>query len=98
MKMLYEQYINESYNEQGELLKIDFNLPDNFNFAYDVVDKLAEQKPNNLAMIWCNEEGEEHYFTFADIKKQSDKAAAYFQSLGIKKGDFVMLILKRHQN
>jgi acetyl-CoA synthetase len=94
--MLYKRFIDEKYSDTGELLKIDFNLPNNFNFAYDVVDEIAMQKPNNIAMIWCNDQGEEHIFTFKDIKEKSDKAAAYFSSLGIKKGDFVMLILKRH--
>jgi acetyl-CoA synthetase len=64
--------------------------------SYNNHDEIAMQKPNNIAMIWCNDQGEEHIFTFKDIKEKSDKAAAYFSSLGIKKGDFVMLILKRH--
>ena len=92
--MLYEKFIDEKYSEAGELLKINFNLPDNFNFAFDVVDELAKQKPDNIAMIWCNDKGEEHTFTFKDIKVQSDKTAAYFASLGIKKGDFVNAYIK----
>ncbi len=70
--------------------------PDNFNFGYDVVDELAKLCPNKRALVWCNDHGEEHILTFADMKRYSDKTANYFRSLGIRKGDFVMLILKRH--
>ena len=93
---LYEEFVKETYDEKGKLTHVEFELPDNFNFAYDIVDRLAKDKPDNIAMIWLNEEGEEHIFTFADMKRESDKCAAYFKSLGIKKGDYVMLILKRH--
>ena len=73
----------------------EFIIPEDFNFAYDVVDAWAEKEPNKRALCWTNDKGEHIDFTFAEIKKQSDKAAAYFQSLGIKKGDMVMAILKR---
>lgn len=71
------------------------NIPDNFNFGYDVVDEWAKINPSKRALCWANDQGEHIDFTFADIKKQSDKAASYFQSLGLGKGDKVMLILKR---
>ncbi|MBS7409399.1 MAG: AMP-binding protein, partial [Muribaculaceae bacterium] len=71
------------------------NVPDNFNFGYDVVDEWARTNPDKKALLWTNEAGETIQFTFADIKRESDKAAAYFTSLGIGKGDMVMLILKR---
>lgn len=71
-------------------------VPENFNFGYDIVDAWALEQPDKLAMIWANDKGEEHKFTFADMKKYSDMTASYFMSLGIKKGDRVMLILKRH--
>lgn len=71
-------------------------VPENFNFGYDIVDAWAMEQPDKLAMIWANDKGEEHKFTFADMKKYSDQTASYFLSLGIKKGDRVMLILKRH--
>lgn len=70
-------------------------IPENFNFAYDVVDEWAKTNPDKKAMCWINDQGEHIDFTFADIKEQSDKTASYFQSLGIGKGDMVMLILKR---
>lgn len=71
------------------------NVPDNFNFAYDVIDAWAEAFPHKKAMCWINDEGKHIDFTFNDFKTFSDKTASYFQSLGIKKGDTVMLILKR---
>ncbi len=72
-----------------------FNIPENFNFAYDVMDVWAEEQPDKVALIWTNDEGEEKIFTFADLKRESDQTAAYFASLGIGHGDMVMIILKR---
>ncbi len=71
------------------------NVPDNFNFAYDVVDEWARIAPEKKALLWVNEQGESRQFTFADIKRESDKAASYFTQLGIGHGDMVMLIMKR---
>jgi acetyl-CoA synthetase len=70
-------------------------IPENFNFAFDVVDEVARETPDKVAMVWCNDSGEEAVFTFAQMKKYSDKAANFFRSAGIRKGDPVMLILKR---
>ena len=96
MSDLYRDYVVENFNDKGELTEFELNAPENFNFGYDIVDKLAVTTPDAVAMVWCNDEGEEHTFTFADMKRESDKAASYFLEQGIKKGDFVMLILKRH--
>lgn len=93
---LHDKYLKEEYNQKGEVTNVTFNIPQSFNFAYDVVDKLAEEKPDKLALMWCNVAGEEQRITFGDVKRESDKVAGLFQSLGIKKGDRVMLILKRH--
>ncbi|MDR1706832.1 MAG: AMP-binding protein [Prevotella sp.] len=71
------------------------HIPENFNFGYDIVDQWAKTNPEKRAICWGNDQGEHIDFTFADIKEQSDRAASYFQSLGIGKGDMVMLILKR---
>ncbi len=71
------------------------NIPDNFNFAYDIVDAWAEKEPDKKALCWTNDKGAHRDFTFSEIKEQSDRTAAYFQSLGIGHGDMVMLILKR---
>ncbi len=73
-----------------------FIIPENFNFAYDVMDAWAEEAPDKLALLWTSERGEEIRATFGDLKEQSDRTAAYFQSLGIGHDDKVMLILKRH--
>jgi acetyl-CoA synthetase len=70
-------------------------IPGNFNFAYDVVDRLAAERPGDRALVWCDEQGAEAVFTFADIKSRSDRAANVFRAAGIGKGDPVMLILKR---
>ena len=70
-------------------------IPENFNFGYDVVDEWARTNPTKRAICWANDHKEHIDFTFADIKEQSDRAASYFQSLGIGKGDMVMLVLKR---
>ncbi len=67
----------------------------NFNFGFDVVDKYAEICPEKVALVWCNDEGEEKTITYGELKKATNKTANYFKSLGIKKGDMVMLILKR---
>jgi len=80
----------EDYNKN-----LEFIIPENFNFAYDVMDAWAEEKPDGLALLWTNDQGEEIRATFKDLKEQSDQAASYFQSLGIGKNDPVMLILKR---
>ncbi len=94
--LLYKQFVDETFGADGEVLRFRVKALDSFNFAYDCVDALAESQPDKLAMQWCNEAGEERRFTFADIKRESDRAAAFFQSLGIGRGDAVMLILKRH--
>ncbi len=71
------------------------NVPKNFNFAFDVVDAYAETEPDKKALLWCNDEGEEAVFTYSDLSRLSSRTANYFQSLGIGKGDPVMLVLKR---
>lgn len=71
-------------------------VPENFNFGYDVVDAWAAEQPDKLALLWTNDKGREERFTFAKMKEMTDRTASYFQSLGIEKGDRVMLILKRN--
>ena len=83
-------------SEQDFKEHLEFIIPEDFNFAYDVMDEWAKIKPDHVALLWASERGEEIRFTYKDLKEQSDKAAAYFQSLGIGHDDKVMLILKRH--
>ena len=80
----------EDYNNN-----LEFIIPENFNFAYDVMDVWAKEKPDGLALLWMNDQGAEIRTTFAQLKEQTDQAAAYLQTRGIGKGDPVMLILKR---
>ena len=75
---VYKQYCNEIFDENGNLKKLKLDYPDNFNFGYDVVDKIADVTPNKRALVWCNVEGEEHIFTFADIKKYSSAKSFLF--------------------
>lgn len=70
-------------------------VPADFNFAYDVVDAYAAEEPDKKALLWTDDRGGEIQFSFADMKRETDRTASYFQSLGIGRGDMVMLILKR---
>ena len=82
-------------NQQDFRDNLEFIVPDHFNFSYDVIDVWANEEPEKLALLWTNDEGECRRFTFAQLKEISDRTAAYFQSLGVGRGDMVMLILKR---
>lgn len=82
-------------SEEDYEKNLEFIIPPNFNFAYDVMDAWAEIAPHKSALLWTNDQGEEHNLTFADIKRESDRAASYLMSLGIGRGDMVMLIEKR---
>ena len=93
---IYRKFCEEEFDESGSLVHFKIKHPDNFNFGYDVVDLIAELEPDKTALIWCNTEGEEHIFSFRDIQVLSNKAANVFRSHGIKKGDKVMVMLKRH--
>jgi acetyl-CoA synthetase len=96
MRDINLRYVDETYDEDGLLTSFGLHYPDSFNFGYDVVDDIAAADPGRRAMVWCNPEGEEHTFTFADMKRWSDKTANYLASLGIGRGDMVMVILRRH--
>lgn len=95
---MLEQFLDKtefsSYDDFMANFKV--KVPENFNFGYDVVDRWAEKEPYKKALLWTNDQGEVHQFTFGDIKRESDRAASFLTSLGIGRGDKVMLILKRH--
>ncbi|MDR2590177.1 MAG: AMP-binding protein [Oscillospiraceae bacterium] len=93
---VYEQYCFPVTNEHGILSSISFKDQDEFNFAFDVVDAIAAKTPEKTAMLHVDRDKEVRRFSFADISRQSSRAANYFTSLGIKKGDRVMLVLKRN--
>ena len=93
---IYSKFIDTAEDENGTPLKVEFKNTDKFNFAFDLVDELAKKEPNKLAMLHISKDGTERRITFTDVKKASNRCANYFKSLGIKKGDRVMLVLKRH--
>ncbi len=95
-KLLCEKFCKVTEDENGALQNIRFENADKFNFGYDVVDAIAQKYPDKLAMIHLDVNKTERKFTFSDMKKESARTANYFKSLGIKKGDKVMLVLKRH--
>lgn len=96
MLNIHRNYVDETFDSNGNLTGYTLKYPDTFNFAYDVVDVIAAAQPDRKALVWCNPKGEEHIFTYGDLKKYSDKTANMLRSKGIKKGDMVMVILKRH--
>ena len=95
--MLLDKYLPridfDSYEDFKQNYQV--NVPENFNFGFDIVDEWAKQEPEKMALVWCDDHGEEHKFTFTDISKMSNRAANFFESLGITKGSVVMLILRR---
>ena len=95
MLNIHQKYCKETFFD-GKLCHFETVYKSDFNFAYDIVDVIAEKEPERRAMVWCNDKGDEKVFTFADIKKYTDQTANMLKSKGINKGDVVMLILKRH--
>ncbi|MBR4445822.1 MAG: AMP-binding protein [Solobacterium sp.] len=94
--LVSENFVETVEDEHGALKELHFKNEDRFNFAFDVVDAIAEKEPEKLAMIHVDKEMTERRFTFGDMKRASARAANYFKALGIKKGDRVMIVLKRH--
>jgi acetyl-CoA synthetase len=94
---MLNKYLSQiDYNSYQEFFdKFEIRIPEHFNFAFDVVDEIALKTPEKIAMVWCDDKGGEATFTFGQMKRFSDKAANFFRSIGIRKGDPVMLILKR---
>ena len=95
-KLLCEKFIKTTEDADGRLQAIRFENAESFNFGFDVVDAIAEKYPDKLAMLHVDRDHVERRFTFRDIKRHSARVANYFKTLGIKKGDRVMVVLKRH--
>ena len=94
---MLEKYLKQtSFSSYEDFMKnFKVEVPEDFNFGYDIVDEWAEKEPDKKALCWTNDKGEFKQFTFGELKDASDRTASYFQSLGIGRGDMVMLILKR---
>ena len=95
-QLLCDQFVHGVEKEDGSLERLEFHNEDKFNFAFDIVDGLARREPDKLAMVHVANDRTERRFTFKDMKDASSQAANYFTSLGVKRGDRVMLVLKRH--
>ncbi|MBR4599340.1 MAG: AMP-binding protein, partial [Treponema sp.] len=94
----YSDYVEggKVYTNYEDLKKnFKIKVPENFNFSYDIIDRYEEKEPTKRALVWCDDTGDERIFTFADIARESRRTANYLVSKGIKKGDAVMLILRR---
>ena len=94
--LVSDKFIKTEVDANGVLKKIEFINENKFNFAFDVVDEIANRSPEKIAMVHVSKDKTERKFTFLDMKKESNRCANYFKSLGIKKGDKVLLVLKRH--
>ena len=94
---MLERFVKQTkFTSQEDFIKnLKIEVPENFNFGYDVVDAWAAEQPDKKAILWTNDQGLEHQYTYAELKEKTDATASYFQNLGIGKGDMVMLILKR---
>ncbi|MBQ3560381.1 MAG: AMP-binding protein [Oscillospiraceae bacterium] len=94
--LIANSFVTAETDENGYPVKLNFTNTDQFNFAFDIVDELGRQQPDKVAMVHVSNDLTENTYTFRDMKERSAQAANYFTSLGIKKGDTVMLVLKRH--
>lgn len=95
MLNIHQKFCKETFYN-GKLEDLQYVYEDNFNFSYDIVDEIAKAKPNKRAMLWVDDKGKSKTFTFKDFSNLSNQAANYFTDLGIKKGDSVLLVLRRH--
>lgn len=96
VRRLNEKFCREEFDENGVLKKFELTPPQNFNFAYDVIDEIARLEPQKRALVWCNDKGQERIFTYSDLSELSNRTANMFLANGVKKGDMVMCVLKRH--
>lgn len=95
-RLLYQEYMDEEWNADGTLKGVKFHVPEHFNFAYDVLGRLAAQCPGKIAMRWVSNDKVKRDFTFAEIYENAMRTANMLHSLGVRRGDRVMLVLKRH--
>lgn len=93
---IFREFCREEWDEQGVLRDFTLCYPDTFNFAYDVVDVIAQQTPEKRALVWCNPQGDERIFSFDDLRRLSNQTANALYAHGVRKGDTVLVMLKRH--
>ena len=93
---VYNDFVDFDVDEHGTPTRVEFKNTDRFNFGFDVIDEISYKEPEKLAMIHVSQDKTERRFTFTDVRHKSSQAANYFKSMGIKRGDRVMLVLKRH--
>ncbi len=96
MDLLYQKFCQEEFDKNGVLCKFRPVVPEDFNFAYDCVDYIARHQPDRRAMVWCDDLGHQRTFTFGDMSRYSNMTANLLLQNGVKRGDMVMVILKRH--
>lgn len=96
MNDFYKRFMPDTYDENGMLTGINVTIPDNYNFGYDVIDEIARLDPDRRALVWVHEDGEEHTFTYSELSKKSNQTANMLLAHGVKKGDKVLSVLKRH--
>ena len=94
MTEIYEEYFQEIYDKDGHITDVEIHCPANFNFAYDVMDRHAKERPTDVALVHKSAEGNVKRFTYEEIRQLSNKAANVFRVAGIGRGDSVMLLLK----
>lgn len=93
---IYQQFCREEFDSNGILTSFSLQYPDHYNFGYDVVDAIASQTPDKIALVWCNAQGAQRTFSFDELRAYSNQVANVFKAQGIGKGDTVMVMLKRH--
>lgn len=96
MLNIHQQYCTETFDDQGRITYFRPHRPDDFNYAYDVIDAIGAGEPEKLAMQWCNPEGEQHAIRFSEIATWSNRIANYLREQGVRKGDKVLVVLRRH--
>ena len=96
MDLLYQKFCREEFDKNGVLCGFCPVVPEDFNFAYDCVDYIADHEPDRRAMVWCDDKGRQRTFTFRDMSRYSSQTANLLAAGGVKRGDRVLVILKRH--
>lgn len=96
MNTFNERFVKEDYDSSGVLSKFEISCNDNFNYGYDVIDAIAAEEPERTALVWCNDKGEKHEFTYKELSVLSNRVANMLLDKGVKRGDKVLCVLKRH--